>query len=94
MQYPLLTFILIFHIQILPMKGDSFVPLKAVGKGKFGLVYLCKHKNTSKHVAIKYIPMKIILECDASRRLQLEIDVLQRVDNPFIGADDFSSSVP
>ena len=67
------------------MKIESFTPYKAVGKGKFGLVYLSKHISTLKYVAIKYVPMKMILECDCRQRFQQEIDIMQVVDHPFIG---------
>ena len=69
--------------KLLPFKNENFSPLSPVGKGKFGLVYLTKHVNSSSHVAIKYIPMKIILDCDSHIRIQQEIDVLQKLDHPF-----------
>jgi len=69
--------------KLVPMRYENFTPFSALGKGKFGLVYLTKHIGTSKFVAIKYIPMQIILDCDSYARIQQEIDVLQRIDHPF-----------
>ena len=41
-----------------------------LGKGKFGLVFIGRHSNGSKHVAIKYIPKQIIFETQSSTRIQ------------------------
>lgn len=69
--------------KVLPLTMENFSFVKPIGKGKFGLVYLSRH-STAKHVAVKYIPMKIIQECDCGIRLQQEISVLQRIDHPFV----------
>ena len=44
--------------------------LLKIGKGKFGLVFIGRHSNGNKHVAIKYIPKQIIFETQSSTRIQ------------------------
>ena len=70
--------------KLVPLKNDCFRPSKPLGKGKFGIVFLSKHQQCNKYVAIKFIPLKIVYECDCQARLQHEIDILQKIDHPFI----------
>jgi serine/threonine protein kinase len=70
--------------KLVPIKNECFKPTTPIGKGKFGIVYLSKHESCNKYVAIKFIPMKIIHECNCVTRLQQEIDILQRIDHPFV----------
>ena len=70
--------------KLAPLKADSFADGPAIGKGKFGLVFLSKNKAQGKHVAIKYISKAYINETQCLTRLNQEIAVLQVVDHPFI----------
>jgi len=64
----------------------DFSNLRAIGKGKFGLVYLCKQGQgaSGKCVAIKYITKAMIHETQCLVRLNQEVQVLQQVDHPFL----------
>jgi len=81
------------HIaRIPPVKPDHFQPVLALGKGKFGIVFLALHKpsnNTAnpqnnKFVAIKFIPKTIIHECKAQERVQGELDIIHAMSHPFV----------
>lgn len=81
------------HIaRIPPVKADHFVPVLALGKGKFGMVFLSLHKpsnttgnpHNNKFVAIKFIPKVIIHECKAVDRIQGELDIVHAMSHPFI----------
>ena len=67
-----------------PLKAEAFKDVKAIGKGKFGMVFMSKSTATSKHVAIKYISKDFIHETKSLSRINQEIDVLQKIDHPFI----------
>ena len=66
------------------LKDESVEMTKAIGKGKFGHVFMCKHIPTSKYLAIKYIPKTIIHECQSASRIQQEMEVLLLLKHPFI----------
>lgn len=70
--------------RLLPINAESFQVKKATGKGKFGLVFLSCHSNTGKHVAIKFIPKDIITETQSAIRIQQELDILNKVNHPFV----------
>ena len=70
--------------KLVPVKHDSFSATMPIGKGKFGIVYLSKHQSCNKYVAIKFIPLQIIYDSDCKARLQQEINILQKIDHPFI----------
>eukprot|EP01036_Dinobryon_divergens_P024807 gene24807-33287_t len=66
------------------IKKENFDTSIPIGKGKFGLVFIGKHLNGNKHVAIKYIPKQIIFETQSSTRIQQEFDIVEKLDHPFI----------
>lgn len=72
------------NTRLVPMKNEEFDPITAIGKGKFGLVFLSKHIATKKYVAVKYIPKQIVYESKSAVRIQQEISLLEIVDHPFI----------
>jgi serine/threonine protein kinase len=55
-----------------------------VGKGKFGLVFLARHKALQKYFAIKYISKQAINDSQHIEKFQQECNVLQTVRHPFI----------
>jgi serine/threonine protein kinase len=65
-----------YSFRPVPFNHESFTAITALGKGKFGLVFLAKHNPSNKHFAIKYIPKQIINECQCSSRLQQAIFLL------------------
>ena len=69
--------------RIQPITGDKFQNLDAIGKGKFGFVYLSKHAS-GKCVAIKYISKQFVAENKSRARINQEIMVLQKLDHPFV----------
>lgn len=70
--------------EVSPIAIDSFDNRTVVGKGKFGIVFLSQHKVSKKCVAIKFIPKKIIFECQSADRINQEMEILSRIRNPFI----------
>jgi serine/threonine protein kinase len=71
-------FILIFYIE------DEFQPLRKLGHGSFGEVYLVRERNTGKLFAMKTLSKKNNLEDSWLRYVQTERDVLATSQNPFI----------
>eukprot|EP01038_Epipyxis_sp_PR26KG_P010546 gene10546-14168_t len=63
---------------------ENVEKLIPIGKGKFGLVFLSKHKPSSKIVAVKFIPKQVIFENESLSRIQQEMNILQKLDHPFV----------
>lgn len=55
-----------------------------MGKGAFGTVFLVTHRNTGKEYAMKCIKKDVVIEQNQMKGLELEKDILQKVDHPFI----------
>jgi len=53
-----------------PLRAESLQICGNLGKGKFGLVCLCRHLPSTKHVAVKYMPKDIIFENQCLIRIQ------------------------
>jgi protein kinase A len=66
------------------LDGANFEAQKPLGKGKFGVVYLCRNKQTKQYYAVKYVAKSIMLETKARSRIEQELAILQRMDHPFI----------
>jgi serine/threonine protein kinase len=81
--YPQLDWIANVDSQ-LNLKPDNFERAAAIGKGKFGLVFLAQHKPNGKFVAIKYITKQSIYDSQKLQKFQQEINVLQSLDHPFL----------
>lgn len=62
----------------------AFENVRVLGKGKFGIVYLAKSKETGTFVAIKYIPKDIIFESKATSRIRQELYFASTLRHPFI----------
>jgi len=74
-------------MKLMPMKAEIFTHTRVLGKGKFGLVYLAKHQQSTKdfrHVAIKYISKQTIFDFQNKTKMIQEIYALQTADHPFI----------
>lgn len=65
-------------------KQEQVTNIAAVGKGKFGHVFLSKCNNNSRHIALKYISKQFIHECQCIVKLQNELDILNKLDHPFL----------
>lgn len=72
------------NTKLAPLKSDSFQNVTGIGKGKFGIVFLSKHKATSKHVAIKFIPKQMIYDGQSLQRIQQECNALEKISHPFL----------
>ena len=70
--------------KLLPISSSKFHILRAIGKGKFGLVFLARHQNNNKHVAIKFISKQSIHESKAHTRIQQEVYAIEKIDHPFL----------
>ncbi len=64
-------------------KMDSYEPIKVLGEGSFGKVYLMRHRHERKLVCVKVIKIKNIpkKERDACK---MEVDLLKRLRHPNI----------
>jgi serine/threonine protein kinase len=60
------------------------LPLRKLGRGSFGDVYLVRHKISGKLYAMKTLSKKNNLEESWLRYVQTERDVLASSKNPFI----------
>ena len=70
--------------RLLPITDAKFQRINAIGSGKFGFVYLAKHGAQNKCVAIKYISKAFVAEFKSVDRIRQEIDILKRLDHPFL----------
>eukprot|EP00605_Chrysophyceae_sp_TOSAG23-4_P000056 GSChrysophyteH1.ASY1.ANO1.58.1 assembled CDS len=70
--------------RIMPLNQKKFTDLVAVGKGKFGYVFLSKHEAQGKCAAIKYIHKEYIEECKSVDRIRNEIEIVKKLDHPFV----------
>jgi serine/threonine protein kinase len=55
-----------------------------IGKGSFGKVYLVEHKDTKQLYAMKCIRKHLVLESEQMENLELERDILNKIDHPFL----------
>lgn len=64
-------------------KMDTYEPIKVLGEGSFGKVYLMRHRHERKLVCVKVIKIKNIpkKERDACK---MEVDLLKRLRHPNI----------
>jgi len=60
---------------------DVFEVQEKLGEGGFGQVWLCQHRHTRQHVAIKSMDINSIRDLD---RFERELKVFERLSNPYI----------
>jgi len=66
-------------------KLEDFKLLKMIGKGTFGKVFLVENETEpGKLYAMKCIRKDIILENEQMENIQLEKDILYKIDHPFL----------
>lgn len=63
---------------------DDFRPLKKLGGGSFGDVYLVRERSSGRLLAMKTLSKKNNLEDSWLRYVRTERDVLAYSNNPFI----------
>mmetsp|Transcript_20612 Transcript_20612/g.29586 ORF Transcript_20612/g.29586 Transcript_20612/m.29586 type:complete len:468 (-) Transcript_20612:128-1531(-) len=66
------------------LNHDEFILQSVIGQGKFGLVFYAQHRRSSKYIAIKFIPKKIIFDTKGAERTQQEMNILRKLDHPFL----------
>lgn len=64
--------------------NENFLPLKKLGSGSFGDVYLVRDKNSGKLYAMKTLSKRKILGQNLVRYAKTERDVLSYTKHPFI----------
>jgi serine/threonine protein kinase len=57
---------------------------KTIGQGEFGKVKLAYHLETSKEVAIKFVPKKAVANTSMHAKLAREIGILQTLKHKYI----------
>jgi serine/threonine protein kinase len=68
---------------------EDFEPIKCIGRGTFGKVFLVKCKHNEKLYAMKVIRKDIVIQHDSIDSLQVEKLILLQVNHPFIIGMDY-----
>uniref|UniRef100_A0A0D6R3P3 non-specific serine/threonine protein kinase n=1 Tax=Araucaria cunninghamii TaxID=56994 RepID=A0A0D6R3P3_ARACU len=69
------------------MKMEELRPVKVVGRGAMGTVFLIQKQGCDKLLALKAISKSVMAKKgDFQRRAQIEKDILSRLDHPFLPA--------
>lgn len=72
------------HLQDNRVELEDLVYIHEIGQGSYGTVCLVQSVKTKFCYAIKSLPKSIISSSDLKDNIQLEKDILLRVDHPFI----------
>jgi serine/threonine protein kinase len=67
-----------------PLSLDDFILVKVLGKGSFGKVTLCQHKETRKYYALKVLSKPSILKQKQVEHTKTERNVLTQVQHPYV----------
>ena len=70
------------NVSPFPNLGDRYRPLKKLGQGGMGAVYLAEDRRDSCKVAIKVLPAESSLDQQAIHRFQKEMRMLSEVQHP------------
>jgi len=70
--------------QVEHVTDKEFIPLKRIGKGSFGDVFLVKKKDTGELYAMKTLSKRNNLEDAWLRYVRTERHVLAEIDSPFV----------
>ncbi|CAH0554584.1 unnamed protein product [Brassicogethes aeneus] len=63
---------------------DHFQILRAIGKGSFGKVCIVQKKDTKQMFAMKYMNKHQCLERDALKNVLKEVEILTKLEHPFL----------
>lgn len=63
---------------------DEFRPIRALGHGDMGTVYLAKHMTSGKPVAMKVMSKELMEKKRSHKRAWMEKEILQKLDHPFL----------
>ncbi|XP_022909626.2 serine/threonine-protein kinase 32A isoform X1 [Onthophagus taurus] len=63
---------------------DHFQILRAIGKGSFGKVCIVQKKDTKQMFAMKYMNKHQCMERDALKNVLREVEILTKLDHPFL----------
>ncbi|XP_044754182.1 serine/threonine-protein kinase 32B isoform X2 [Coccinella septempunctata] len=63
---------------------DHFQILRAIGKGSFGKVCIVQKKDTKQMFAMKYMNKHQCIERDALKNVLREVEILTRLEHPFL----------
>ncbi|XP_045474241.1 serine/threonine-protein kinase 32A isoform X2 [Harmonia axyridis] len=63
---------------------DHFQILRAIGKGSFGKVCIVQKRDTKQMFAMKYMNKNQCMEKDALKNVIREVDILTRLEHPFL----------
>jgi serine/threonine protein kinase len=69
-----------------PLSLDDFILVKVLGKGSFGKVTLCQHKETRKYYALKVLSKPNVLKHKQVEHTKTERKVLGEVQHPYVSA--------
>lgn len=68
----------------LPDLGNRYVPLRKLGEGGMGAVYLCEDLEATQRVAVKVLPSEAVADKSAIQRFRKEARLLAEVRHPHV----------
>ena len=72
----------------------DFVPVKMLGKGSFGEVYLARKRGTMEHYAMKVLRKAQICDQNLKRYVMTERNILSYIKHPFIVSSRYAFQTP
>ncbi|XP_057818467.2 serine/threonine-protein kinase UCNL isoform X1 [Cryptomeria japonica] len=63
---------------------EEFKPIRILGHGDMGTVFLVMHLHSEKPVAMKVIDKQVVEKKRSFKRAQMEREILSRLDHPFL----------
>ncbi|GLJ53299.1 hypothetical protein SUGI_1135920 [Cryptomeria japonica] len=63
---------------------EEFKPIRILGHGDMGNVFLVMHLHSRKPVAMKVIDKQVVEEKRSFKRVQMEKEILSKLDHPFL----------